>query len=40
MTRSTAWRLVPALGATQIVSWGTLYYSIALIAERMAMTSG
>ena len=35
MTRSTAWRLVPALGATQIVSWGTLYYSIAVLGASM-----
>jgi MFS family permease len=31
MTRSTVWRLVPALGVTQIISWGTLYYSIAVL---------
>ena len=35
MTRSTAWRLVPALGITQIVSWGTLYYSIAVLGASM-----
>lgn len=35
MTRSTAWRLVPALGMTQIVSWGTLYYSIAVLGASM-----
>jgi hypothetical protein len=35
MTRSTAWRLVPALGLTQIVSWGTLYYSIAVLGASM-----
>jgi MFS family permease len=31
MTRSIVWRLVPALGVTQIISWGTLYYSIAVL---------
>ena len=31
MTPSTVWRLVPALGVTQIISWGTLYYSIAVL---------
>ena len=31
MTPSTVWRLVPALGITQIISWGTLYYSIAVL---------
>jgi MFS family permease len=35
MTRSTAWRLVPALGLTQIVSWGTLYYSIAVLGTSL-----
>src|SRR5580765_1974296 len=35
MTRSTVWRLVPALGLTQIVSWGTLYYSIAVLGASM-----
>lgn len=40
MTRSTAWRLVPALGATQIVSWGTLYYSIAVLGASMRAELG
>jgi MFS family permease len=35
MTRSIGWRLVPALGVTQIVSWGTLYYSIAVLGSGM-----
>ena len=29
------WRLVPALGIAQIVSWGTLYYSIAVLGSSM-----
>ena len=29
------WRLVPALGIAQIVSWGTLYYSIAVLGTSM-----
>ena len=29
------WRLVPALGVAQIVSWGTLYYSIAVLGASM-----
>ncbi|MGH8713783.1 MAG: MFS transporter [Casimicrobiaceae bacterium] len=40
MTRSTAWRLVPALGVTQIVSWGTLYYSIAVLGATMRAELG
>jgi len=40
MTRSTAWRLVPALGVTQIVSWGTLYYSIAVLGASMRAELG
>ena len=40
MTRSTAWRLVPALGVTQIVSWGTLYYSIAVLGASVRADLG
>ncbi|MEO8739263.1 MAG: MFS transporter [Casimicrobiaceae bacterium] len=40
MTRSMLWRLVPALGITQIVSWGTLYYSIAVLGESMRAELG
>ncbi|HEY2862225.1 MAG TPA: MFS transporter [Casimicrobiaceae bacterium] len=40
MTRSTAWRLVPALGVTQIISWGTLYYSIAVLGASMRADLG
>lgn len=40
MTRSTAWRLVPALGVTQIVSWGTLYYSIAVLGASLRADLG
>ena len=40
MTPSTLWRLVPALGITQIVSWGTLYYSIAVLGETMRTELG
>jgi len=40
MTRSTLWRLVPALGITEIVSWGTLYYAIAVLGESMRTELG
>jgi MFS family permease len=33
-------RLVPALGIAQIVSWGTLYYSIAVLGESMCADLG
>jgi MFS family permease len=35
MATSTVWRLVPALGIAQIISWGTLYYSIAVLGGSM-----
>lgn len=35
MTPSTVWRLVPALGVTQIISWGSLYYAIAVLGASM-----
>jgi Major Facilitator Superfamily len=31
MTRAILFRLVPSLGLTQIISWGALYYSIAVL---------
>src|SRR6266446_1416528 len=31
MSGATLFRLVPALGLTQIISWGALYYSIAVL---------
>lgn len=34
------WRLVPALGVAQIVSWGTLYYSIAVLGASMRRDLG
>ena len=40
MTRAIVWRLVPALGLTQIVSWGTLYYSIAVLGASMRSELG
>ena len=40
MTRSTAWRLIPALGLTQIISWGTLYYSIAVLGASLRADLG
>src|SRR5438309_8466297 len=40
MTPSTVWRLVPALGVTQIISWGTLYYSIAVLGTSMRAELG
>ena len=35
MNSSPAWRLVPALGITQIISWGSLYYAIAVLGASM-----
>lgn len=35
MNRAVLVRLVPALGVTQIVSWGALYYSIAVLGASM-----
>jgi len=35
MTRPILFRLVPSLGLTQIVSWGALYYSIAVLGSSM-----
>jgi len=37
-TRATAspWRIVVALGITQIVSWGTLYYAIVLLIDPLS----
>jgi MFS family permease len=35
MASQRVWRLVPALGVTQIISWGTLYYSIAVLGASM-----
>src|SRR5579862_7501614 len=40
MTAPTAWRLVPALGLTQIISWGSLYYSIAVLGASMRAELG
>jgi predicted MFS family arabinose efflux permease len=40
MTPPTAWRLVPALGLTQIISWGSLYYSIAVLGSSMRRELG
>jgi MFS family permease len=36
--RAPLWRVVCALGVTQIVSWGALHYSIAVLAPEMART--
>ena len=33
-------RLVPALGVAQIISWGTLYYSIAVLGASMRRDLG
>ena len=35
MTRAILVRLVPSLGLTQIISWGALYYSIAVLGASM-----
>jgi MFS family permease len=40
MAAQSVWRLVPALGVTQIVSWGTLYYSIAVLGASMRAELG
>src|SRR5260370_7485109 len=40
MTPPPVWRIVPALGITQIVSWGTLYYSIAVLGASMRAELG
>ena len=38
------WRLIPALGVAQIISWGTLFYAVAVLGEPMrrdlALSSG
>ncbi len=34
------WRLVPALGVTQIISWGSLYYSIAVLGSSIRADLG
>jgi MFS family permease len=34
--RGASWRLVAALGVTQIVSWGTLYYAFSLMIDAFA----
>jgi len=36
MPRAASWRLVAALGVTQIVSWGTLYYAFSLMIDAFA----
>lgn len=35
-TPARLWRVVPALGITQIIGWGSLYYSITVLASAMA----
>lgn len=39
-SRSALWRLVPALGIAQIASWGSLYYSIAVLGSSMRAELG
>jgi MFS family permease len=34
------WRVIPALGIAQIISWGTLYYSIAVLSSPIQATLG
>lgn len=36
-TRAMLWRLVPALGIAQIISWGSLYYAIAVLGESIQL---
>ena len=40
MTRPILVRLVPSLGLTQIISWGALYYSIAVLGASMRAELG
>lgn len=40
MSEPRLWRLVPALGIAQIISWGTLYYSIAVLGASMRTDLG
>jgi len=40
MSGTNLWRVVPALGITQIISWGTLYYAIAVLGESMQRDLG
>ncbi|HXX85632.1 MAG TPA: MFS transporter [Casimicrobiaceae bacterium] len=40
MILSPVWRLVPALGVTQIISWGSLYYAIAVLGASMRAELG
>src|SRR5256714_2567784 len=40
MRRAVLVRLVPSLGVTQIVSWGALYYSIAVLGASMRAELG
>jgi MFS family permease len=40
MAPQRVWRLVPALGVTQVISWGTLYYSIAVLGASMRTELG
>jgi MFS family permease len=40
MASQRVWRLVPALGVTQVISWGTLYYSIAVLGASMRSELG
>src|SRR5262249_54458274 len=40
MILSPVWRLVPALGITQIISWGSLYYAIAVLGASMRAELG
>ena len=35
MTSTHGWALIPALGAAQIVSWGTLFYHVAVLGKSM-----
>ena len=37
---SPLWRLAPALGATQIISWGSLYYAIAVLGSTLRSELG
>ncbi|HMM74313.1 MAG TPA: MFS transporter [Gammaproteobacteria bacterium] len=34
------WRFIPALGIAQVVAWGSLYYSIAVLARPMGASLG
>lgn len=39
-TSPSLWRFIPALGVAQVIAWGSLYYSIAVLAQPMGASLG